>query len=550
MSYTINKTDGSKLTDILDGTIDQTASDLTLIGKNTSTYGELFNENMVYLLENFANTTPPPRPIAGQLWFDTSDERLKVYNGIGFNATSGTVVASSAPSTLTQGDLWIDTTRRQMYFHDGFGLSLAGPAYTAQQGVSGFIITEVYDVHQIKHTLVLLYVSKILLGIFSSAAFTLAKTIPGYNGTLIDIGFNSGSLSGIKFKAPVETSAALLDSIGTSYNAENFMKTNTDTDTVGTISVINSTPLVLGPASNNEIKVSNLKFELNSNVADQDIQFNIRHNNQLLPGVHINALHQRVGIFTNTPNATLDVTGDAIIQGSLTVKGELTTVKSTVIDIVDRNIELGKVDNPTDLTADGGGITVKGTTDKTFNWVGETAAWTSSDNMALISGKSYKIGTQDVLSLSSLGITVTSAPGLTSIGQLTSLQVDYVNINSDTISYVNPIIQHGDIILLPKGNGSVNVSNKKLINVASPTNETDAVNLVTLTTAVKVAPLGLTINNGILSNEQIASVYINKIYPPTEHQSGAICRILCIDTGVIKEYELSITNVWVWQTNI
>ena len=90
MSYTINKTDGSVLTEIVDGTIDQTATDLTLIGKNSTSYGEYFNENFVHLLENFANNSQPNNPVQGQLWYDTSEGRVKVYDGNGWKAVSYT----------------------------------------------------------------------------------------------------------------------------------------------------------------------------------------------------------------------------------------------------------------------------------------------------------------------------------------------------------------------------------------------------------------------------------------------------------------------------
>lgn len=86
-----------------------------------------------------------------------------------------------------------------------------------------------------------------------------------------------------------------------------------------------------------------------------------------------------------TGNAT--VGGDLTVTGNVTVNGTTTTINSTTISVDDKNIELGSVTTPTDITADGGGVTLKGATDKTFNWVSATSAWTSSEHLALAAGK-------------------------------------------------------------------------------------------------------------------------------------------------------------------
>ena len=78
------------------------------------------------------------------------------------------------------------------------------------------------------------------------------------------------------------------------------------------------------------------------------------------------------------------------LSGNLIVNGTTTTINSTTYTVDDKNIELGSVDTPTDITADGGGITLKGSTDKTLNWVSSTSSWTSSEHIAVASGKTVK----------------------------------------------------------------------------------------------------------------------------------------------------------------
>jgi hypothetical protein len=108
---------------------------------------------------------------------------------------------------------------------------------------------------------------------------------------------------------------------------------------------------------------------------------------------------------------------NTVITGNLTVNGTTNTINSTTITVDDKNIELGSVASPTDTTADGGGITLKGATDKTFNWVDATDAWTSSEHMNLLTGKAYYINGTSVLNATTLGSGVTGS-SLTSVGTI------------------------------------------------------------------------------------------------------------------------------------
>jgi len=127
-------------------------------------------------------------------------------------------------------------------------------------------------------------------------------------------------------------------------------------------------------------------------------------------------------VFANTPTLVTPNIGAAtgtslVLSGDLTVNGTTTTLNSTTLTVDDKNIELGSVASPTDVTADGGGITLKGTTDKTLNWVDATDAWTSSEHVNLLTGKAYYINGTSVLSGTTLGSGVTGS-SLTSVGTI------------------------------------------------------------------------------------------------------------------------------------
>jgi len=123
--------------------------------------------------------------------------------------------------------------------------------------------------------------------------------------------------------------------------------------------------------------------------------------------------------FSSATIATFETTGNVTVGGNLTVNGTVSTINSTTVSVDDKNLELGSTASPSDATADGGGITLKGATDKTFNWIDSTDSWTSSEHIDLASGKEFKIAGTSVLSGSTLGSGVTGS-SLTSVGTITS----------------------------------------------------------------------------------------------------------------------------------
>ena len=240
MAYTVNKTNGSVLATVSDGTID-TTTDLVLVGKNYAGYGEFLNENYVKLLENFANTSAPAAPVAGQMWWDSSGNLLKVYTGSAFKTVSSSTASGSAPSSSVTGDLWWDTTNGQLKVYNGSSFTTIGPAFTSGTGTSGAIVEVVTDNGATDHVVVKLYASSTVVGIVSKdSVFTPQTSISGFATVSPGIQISS-TVSGAKLQGTSTDS----DKLG-GVTAANYLKANANDSTTGVLSVVNDTGMIIG----------------------------------------------------------------------------------------------------------------------------------------------------------------------------------------------------------------------------------------------------------------------------------------------------------------
>ena len=140
MSYSISRYNGTLIKTVADGTID-TSLDIKLIGKSYAGYGQAQNENFVYLLENFANTSSPPNPLSGQIWYDSANKKIKFWDATKWRVAGGAEIGSTKPSNLTTGDFWFDTANKQLWAYNGSDFTLIGP-----QGIAGSHTTEMQTV--------------------------------------------------------------------------------------------------------------------------------------------------------------------------------------------------------------------------------------------------------------------------------------------------------------------------------------------------------------------------------------------------------------------
>jgi len=171
MAYTIDTYSNSKSWKIEDGTIDQT-TDLKLVGKNYAGYGEIQNENFVFLLENFAGQVEPPRKLAGQIWFDSGNSKLKFFDGLKWRTTGGAEVSDTVPTGLKEGDFWWDTSNEQLYTYNGGDFVLIGPQ-SAGSGQTQIVSRSVRDTLGNSRNIITAVVNDETVLAFSNADFTI-----------------------------------------------------------------------------------------------------------------------------------------------------------------------------------------------------------------------------------------------------------------------------------------------------------------------------------------------------------------------------------------
>ena len=546
MAYKLNKTNGSLLVDLIDGTIDINSTSLTLVGRNYTGYGEAFNENFIKLLENFSNSNSPSNPILGQLWWDTGEARLKVYEGTVFKAVGGPFVQKEQPN-MVAGDLWMDNVNNQLYFYDGTDLTLAGPIYKTGQGETGFRIESVLDTQDRSRTLASLYLGNGTDGttsrvaVISNVEFTPAVgyTINGITGN-IKKGINIIDKDNFILEGTSDAAKALIKADGTKVGADNFVSATTDNVVTGSLTVSNSAGITIGPNANQVNSILGNAFVTANQQLDENYIIKVTSTaagSQQVDAVFIDAANQRIGIFDNTPEYTLDVTGDIRVTGNLIVEGSSASIDVSNLRVEDKQIELAITNDSTLLTdsgVDDSGIVVRVTgADKKWTWQNATNSWTTTENIDVTTGNEYKVAGTSVLTANTLGAGVVNS-SLTNVGTLTALDVDNINLNGSTIS--------GTSGLTINANGDVNFSNSKIAGIAQPTQDTDAANKVYVDESIAGSAISFSMDTSGLNDTQIGLI-LNDLVPSNTVANGTTARIHCTTLSGASVTGIDITAV-------
>ena len=326
MPYTINFTDFTNKGSLTveDNDIN-TQTSLSLVGRNTTSYGVEFNQNFLKLLENFANSTSPANPVEGQLWWDTTSgqEGLKVYDGTQWIAAGGLKKADTAPgaSASVTGDLWVDTDNQQLYLYTGSGWTLVGPEYAGglNTGVSALIVRAQDNVD---YTVLQVEVEAKPVAIISTHTFTPKATITGFTEIKPGLNLSNANITGdgiSKFYGTSEKAENLIVA-GTPVAAANFLRGDVTSTTTNQLKINTDDGLIVGSGNQLALTVEGQAGIITHNSSGSSLDIRVNDQGTTKTVMRIDST-TNIGINNTAPSEALDVTGNIKVSNSIAIDG-------------------------------------------------------------------------------------------------------------------------------------------------------------------------------------------------------------------------------------
>ena len=328
MAYSINNTAGTLLVTLADGTIDTATTDIALFGKGYAGFGERLNENLVKMLENFANTSAPANKQRGQLWYDTLENQIKVWNGNKFKPVGSSTNSATSPANANTGDFWFDTGNSQLYVYDGTAWTLIGPTTVAGSGVTQVVSETIEDNVGVNKSILRLVTNDTNVAIVSAEEFTPGTAISGFSTIFKGITLST-AISENKFTGTA-TNADALGGIA----AANYLRSNTADSTSGQLSIATDDGLRIGSGNDITMSLTSDDFTIAQTTENKDIIFTV--NSSSLGTTTLMTLDGSTG------KLELPRCGDVRVLGNLTVDGTTTTVNTTSLSVEDNIIELNR----------------------------------------------------------------------------------------------------------------------------------------------------------------------------------------------------------------
>lgn len=330
MPYNVNYTDSANNPPItvFDNTSNEDTS-LVFPGRNVTGYGQIIAENFLGLLENFASATQPVNPVEGQLWYDSSNSTLQLYDGSNWKAASGIQKGPTEPSVENSkiGELWVDTTNQQLRIYSGTRWILVGPSESSIDGLRyGPAVETIADSNNLDRTILTLYIKDVPVIIISKDSFSPKITIAGF--PLIKAGININTPATVAELGDFEgglipklyataANADALNVLGVEVPAGKFLRSDTVNTTDFGLNVKSNSGLTIGIDSTFNLLSSSTAAKIYNSATGSSIDLQVNRNG--IPNTILRVIGNRVGINKADPDFELDIDGSARVSESLIV---------------------------------------------------------------------------------------------------------------------------------------------------------------------------------------------------------------------------------------
>jgi hypothetical protein len=492
MAYTILNNDGTLLVRVADDSIDQSTS-VTFIGRDYPGYGQYYNQNLVTLLTNSAsvNYNPPGNPQQGQLWYDTTFNRLKVFDGTSFVTAGGAVVSKAQPSGLFSGDFWYDSVNKTLNFFNGAGYD---SIYSYPiNSVTGWVLPNplVLDNNTpgVPQQVTLIENYNNVIGLLSESTFVASTNDSSSPSRLSNAGSSAYQVyQGLNILGNISSTASIYSNflsvtydvdvgrnltINGTFIAQNLLATNATINqhfvSLGYTDLVNLT--VVGPSNLQAVTATNLTVNGPST----------------LQSVTATSLWV-AGISTIT--GILYAGSDVYVTGNLYVDGTQTVINKTNVASGDATITLSSGSN-TALAAANAGLQIGSTASPYISWLYDGVAnWKTTGGIS-VTGQS---------TLNALAATLTTVTQLTVSGNETisgTLGVtgqSTLNALAATLTTVTQLTVSGNETM----SGTLGVTGQSTLNALAATLTTVTQLTVSGQTLISNATMSMSTNTGAL----------------------------------------------------
>lgn len=332
MPYTVNFTDRNNKTPItvFDNT-SNTDTSLTFPGRNVTGYGQIIAENFLSLLENFASADQPVNPTEGQLWYDSSNGVLNIWDNTSWKSASGIQKGPSKPNVADSkvGELWVDTTNQQLRIFTGSQWLLVGPTESSVDGLRyGPSVERVADSDNIDRFVLIFYIADVPVIIFSKDTFTPKIIISGFSTirsginiadpqTTAEIEKFAGGLLPKLFGTASNADALNVPGEAQPVEASKFLRSNTTNTTDFGINIRSNNGITLGV--DGTFNISNTPTSARIYNSSPGSSLDLQTNRNGIPATILRIIDNKVGINKAVPDQALDVDGNIALSGSLIV---------------------------------------------------------------------------------------------------------------------------------------------------------------------------------------------------------------------------------------